>query len=374
MNVRIPVSNASLTEEDALAVADAVRSGRVSAGSRVQAFEAAFASYIGAGHAIAVNTGTAALHIALAALGVGPGDEVIVPSLTFISTANVVLYLGATPVLCDCDPDSYNVTAAILEKHITGRTRAMVPVEMNGLPLDYEAIVGLSVRTGVPIVIDSAESLGSSYKGRLVGSQALIHAFSFFPNKTITTGEGGMITTGDARLASTMRTLVNQGQDGRYNHVALGYNYRMTEMQGALGSSQLRRIGVALAEKERIALAYDRDFAGVQGVDVPPRPPYATAQSWFMYSVRLKDVRARDAAAMELARRGIETRLGFPPVHTQPYYRERFGYRDSDLPDCLAAWRRKLDIPAWPGLPEHDRQEIVSVVARTARSLAALTA
>jgi perosamine synthetase len=374
VNVRIPVSNASLAEEDARAVADAVRSGRVSAGTRVQAFEQAFASYIGAGHAVAVNTGTAALHVALAALGVGPGDEVIVPSLTFISTANVALYLGATPVLCDCDPETYNVTAAILEKHITPRTKAMVPVEMNGLPLDYDAIVGLSTRTGVPLVIDSAESLGSAYMGRLVGSQALVHAFSFYPNKTITTGEGGMLTTGDARLASTMRTLVNQGQDGRYNHVALGYNYRMTEMQGALGSSQLRRIGLALAEKERIASAYDRDFTEAPGVDVPPRPPYATAQSWFMYSVRLRDVRVRDATAMELAKRGIETRLGFPPVHTQPYYRKRYGYRPGDFPDCLAAWRRKLDIPAWPGLPEPERQEIVSVIAQMAGDRAASTA
>lgn len=365
MNVRIPVSNASLTEEDALAVADAVRSGRISSGPCVQAFEGAFASYIGVGHAIAVNTGTAALHVALAALGVGPGDEVIVPSLTFISTANVVLYLGATPVLCDCDPDTYNVTAAILEKHITPRTKAMVPVEMNGLPLDYDAIVGLSTRTGVPLVIDSAESLGSAYMGRLVGSQALVHAFSFFPNKTITTGEGGMITTGDARLASTMRTLVNQGQDGRYNHVALGYNYRMTEMQGALGSSQLKRIKKVLAEKERIARRYDAAFRHVGGVEAPPRPEYASAQSWFMYSVRLPDMRVRDAAVSALGERGIETRLGFPPIHTQPYYRERFGYRSYDLPDCVAAWERKIDIPAWPGLPEASQDEVVQVIKET---------
>ena len=177
---------------------------------------------------------------------------------------------------------------------------------------------------------------------------------------------------GDAGLAARIRTLVNQGQDGRYNHVTLGYNYRMTEMQAALGASQLKRIGHVLSEKERVASAYDRAFATAPGVEVPARPPYATAQSWFMYSVRLPDLAVRDAAVEALAKRGIETRLGFPPVHIQPYYRERFGYRPGDLPVSFRAWQRKLDIPAWPGLPERDQKEIAGVViAETARARAA---
>ncbi len=365
MNIRIPVANAVLTEEDAQAVADVVRSGRISSGLRVRAFEEAFAAYLDVSHAIAVNNGTAALHVALAALGTGPGDEVIVPTLTFISTANVVLYQGGQPVLCECDPDTYNVTADILRRHITPRTKAFMPVEMNGLTLDYDPVLRLSKETGIPLIIDSAESLGSGYKGRPVGSQALLHIFSFFPNKTITTGEGGMITTNHARLAGKLRTLVNQGQDGRYNHVALGFNYRMTEIQAALGHSQLKRVSWSLGEKERIAERYDAAFRHVRGVEPPPRPEYATAQSWYMYSVRLPDMRARDAAVSALAGHGIETRLGFPPIHIQPYYRERFGCRPEELPVALRAWQRKIDIPAWPGLPEASQDEIVQVIKDT---------
>lgn len=362
MRIKIPVAAPTLGEEEAEAVADAVRSGRVSSGSRVRAFEEDFSRYVGARHAIAVNTGTAALHVALAALGVGPGDEVILPSLTFISTANVVLYQGATPVLCECDPRDYNVTPQAIEGRISGRTRAVIPVEMNGLPLDYDNILPVAEAAGVPVVVDSAESLGSAYQGRLVGSQGLIHCFSFYPNKTITTGEGGMITTSDDALAARIRMLVNQGQEGRYNHVALGFNYRMTEMQGALGTVQMKRLERNLKAKECIASRYDRAFKTVRGVGLPARPQYATAQSWFMYSVRVKDRDVRDRVASLLAAEGIETRVGFPPIHTQPYYHQNFGFRDGDLPVTLDAWSRKLDIPSWPELPEEQQAEVVEAL------------
>ena len=363
MNIRIPVANATLTEEDAQAVADAVRSGRISSGPRVHAFEEAFASYAGVRHAVAVNNGTSALHVVLAALGIGPGDEVIVPSLTFIATANAVLYQGAKPVLCECDPKTYNVTADTVSCCITPRTKAVIPVEMNGLPLDYAPLLRLSGETGVPMIVDSAESLGSGYEGRPTGSQGLAHIFSFFPNKTVTTGEGGMVTTGDSALATRVRTLINQGQDGRYNHVALGFNYRMNEMQAALGLSQLKRISWTLRERERIAHRYDRAFAGRPGIEPPTRPSHATAHSWYMYSVRLRDRAVRDAAASALAERGIETRLSFPPVHIQPYYRDLFNLQPGDFPVSLRAWERKLDIPAWPGLPESQQDEVIDALA-----------
>ena len=361
---KIPVAQPVLGDEEIAELTDVIRSGRISSGKKVREFEEAFTGYTGAGHAIAVSTGTAALHVSLAALDIGPGDEVLVPDLTFISTANVVLYQGATPVLCECDPATYNVTAEILESRLTSKTRAMIPVEMNGVPLDYDEILPLAERSGIPMIIDSAESLGSEYSGRKVGNQSLAHCWSFFPNKTVTTGEGGMITTSDSKLATRIRSLVNQGQDGRYNHVALGFNYRMTEMQAAIGVAQMRRLPWILDEKERIAAAYDKAILGIPGIEPAPRPNYATRQSWFMYSVTCENRARRDVAAKGMAEDDIETRTGFPPIHTQPYFRERFGYSESDFPVAMETWERKLDIPCWAGMPENTQARVIDSMKR----------
>ena len=364
----IPIARPTLGDEEIAQVVDALRNGQISAGPKVAEFETAIAEYVGASNAVAVGSGTAALHVALAALGVGPGDEVVVPSMTFISTANVVLYLGATPVLCECDPITFNVTAESVRAAITPRTRAVIPVEMNGLPIDYDSILPVCEEAGVPVVVDSAESLGSAYRGRRVGTQALIHTLSFFPNKTITTGEGGMLLTDDDEIAAHSRRLVNQGQDGRYNHVELGFNYRMTDLQAGVGLAQMGRIEWILEEKAGIAERYDKALCGVDGILTPVRPEYVTAQSWFMYSVRLNDIRSRDAAASFLAENGIETRMGFPPIHIQPYYRERFGYSSNDLPAALAAYERKLDIPIWAGMERDQQRRIVRVLSEAVGS------
>ena len=362
MSEWIPVARPTLGDKEIAQLVDAVRGGRISAGPKVAGFEEAIADYVGAKHAVAVGSGTAALHVALALLGIGPGDEVVVPSMTFISTANVVLYLGATPVLCECDPVTFNVTADSLREAITPRTRAVIPVEMNGLPIDYDSVLPVCEQAGVPVVVDSAESLGSAYRNRHVGSQSLIHTLSFFPNKTITTGEGGMLLTDDDDVSTHARRLVNQGQDGRYNHVELGFNYRMTDLQAAVGLAQMERIQWVLDEKAGIADRYDEALTGIDGVSLPVRPDYATAQSWFMYSVRLKEVASRDATALALEENGVETRMGFPPIHTQPYYRDRFGYSPEDLPLSLTAYERKLDIPIWAGLAPEQQQRIAGVI------------
>jgi perosamine synthetase len=364
MPERIPVAQPTLGDEEIAQLTDAIREGRISAGPKVAGFENSIADYVGAKNAIAVGSGTAALHIALAVLGVGPGDEVVVPSMTFISTANVVLYLGATPVLCECDPVTYNVTADSLRRAITPRTKTVIPVEMNGLPIDYDSILPVCEEAGVSVVLDSAESLGSAYRGQLVGSQALVHTLSFFPNKTITTGEGGMLLTVDDEFAAHARRLVNQGQKGRYNHIELGYNYRMTDLQAGVGLAQMGRIQWVLDEKARIAERYDAAFSGQEGVLIPVRPEYATAQSWFMYSVRLNNTAARDAVARALEDEGIETRMGFPPIHTQPYYRDQFNYSPDDFPITVSAYERKLDIPIWAGLSHDQQDRIISVLCR----------
>ncbi|MQF70516.1 DegT/DnrJ/EryC1/StrS family aminotransferase, partial [SAR202 cluster bacterium AD-812-D07_MRT_10900m] len=321
-----------------------------------------FAAAVGATHAIALNSGTAALHVALAALGVGPGDEVIVPSLTFISSANVILYLGAKPVLVECDPNTFNVTPEIITAAITSKTKAVMPVDMNGIPLDYDPILRLCAEHDIAVVADSAEALGSEYRGVRIGSQAPIHCFSFFPNKTITTGEGGMVTCVDNETEGRIRQLVNQGQDGRYNHVALGFNYRMTEMQAALGISQLSRLDAQIEAKEKLAQFYDRNLEGVPGLELAPRPEWATAQSWFMYSLTVANRTVRDEIAEHLATNGIDTRLGFPPIHNQPYYRDTFGYKPEDLPISMQTWERKIDLPSWPKMTAEQRNRVAAAV------------
>ncbi len=361
----IPVAQPVLGDYEIAELTEVIRSGRISSGAKVQAFEQAVVEFTGARHAIAVSTGTAALHVSLAALGVGPGDEVLVPDLTFISTAYVVLYQGAIPVLCECDPSTYNVTAEILESRLTDKTRALIPVEMNGIPLDYDEILPVADRIGIPVIVDSAESFGSEFEGRTVGDQALAHTRSFFPNKTVTTGEGGMVTTSDSELASEIRSLVNQGQDGRYNHVSLGFNYRMTEMQAAIGLAQMRRLPWILEEKERIASAYDEAILGIPDLEPAPRPTYASRQSWFMYSVTCENRAQRDAIANHMGKDGIETRTGFPPIHSQPYFREHFGYDESDFPVTMAAWERKLDIPCWAGMPEDTQGRVIDSMKRS---------
>jgi len=358
----IPVAQPNITEADVQLVAEAVRSGWVSNGPMVERFENEFCFAVGANYAVAVNSGTAALHVALAALDIGPGDEVIVPSLTFISTANVVLYLGAKPVLVECDPETFNVTAEIISAAITPNTKAVIPVEMNGIPLDYAPLIQLCEERNIALIADSAESLGSASRGTRVGSQASVHCFSFFPNKSITTGEGGMVTCSDASMAERISQLVNQGQDGRYNHVVLGYSYRMTEMQAALGISQLSRLDDLIKAKGELADYYDRHFKNVDGVDLPPRPEWATSQSWFMYSLLVSDQTIRDSVAEHLAQSNIDTRLGFPPIHNQPYYREKFGYHADDLPVTMNLWERKIDLPSWPQMSEEERHRVVTAV------------
>jgi len=347
----IPVANVTTTEKDAQAVYDVVKSGWISKGKKVDEFEAKFAERVEAKHALAVNNGTAALHIVLAALGIGPGDEVIVPSLTFISSANAVLYQNATPILVENDPDTYNVTPEIIEKAITPRTKAIMPVDMNGMPVDYEAILSIGEKHGIPVIADSAESLGAVYKGRKVGGVAEIQCFSFFPNKAITTGEGGMITTSNDELAGKMRMILNQGQDGRYNHVILGYNYRMCDINAALGTVQLSRLDEMMDAKEKIVSRYNKLLAGQEGISIPIVPNYVDRHSWYMYAVQV-DEKIRDAVVDKLAEANIQTRLSFPPIHIQKYYAERFEYAPEDLPASYHTWKRLINIPIWPGLKD----------------------
>ena len=357
----IPIANPRIGEEEARAVYDVVKSGWISMGKKVQEFERMACDYTGAKHALAMNNGTSTLHAILSALDIGPGDEVIVPSLTYISSANVVLYLGATPVLCENDPATFNVAPEHIRAKVTPRTKAFMTVDMKGLPVDFDAFNALSEETGAAFVSDSAESYGAIYKGRKVGAQALVHSFSFFANKNITTGEGGMVTTNDDALYEKLAIVRNQGQEGRYNHTRLGHNYRMTDVLAAIGIEQFKRLDAILDEKVALAARYTAAFAETDHVAAPVVPDHVDRPSWYMYSVTVDEAR-RDPLIEHLAAREIDTRLSFPPIHIQPYYRERFGYEPADYPLAWASYRSFLDIPIWAGMGEDNQDRVVTEI------------
>ncbi|MEQ8667384.1 MAG: DegT/DnrJ/EryC1/StrS family aminotransferase [Rhodospirillales bacterium] len=357
----IPIANPRVGEDEARAVYDVVRSGWISMGKKVQAFEDMATGYTGAKHAIAMNNGTSTLHALLIALDIGPGDEVILPTLTYISSSNVVLYQGATPVLCESDPATFNVTPEQIREKITPRTKAFMTVDLKGLPVDFDAFNALSEETGIPFISDSAESYGAVYKGQRVGAQALAHSFSFFANKNITTGEGGMVTTNDTALYEKLLIIRNQGQEGRYNHTHLGHNYRMTDVLAAIGIEQLKKIDDLLDTKVEIAATYSAAFAAIDGVTAPLVPDYVDRPSWYMYAITV-DANKRDSLLEFLAGRQIDTRLSFPPVHVQPYYVDRFGYRRNDFPLAMQAFDSFVDIPIWADMGDDNQNRVIDSI------------
>jgi len=355
----IPMANPYVGEEEAMAVYKTIKSGWLSMGPKVEEFENSFAKLVGAKYAIATNNGTTALHVALIAAGIKDGDEVLIPDITFASTANVVMYERAIPILVDCDPKTYNISLKDLERKITKKTKAIMPVDMNGMPVDYDAIISIAEKYNLKVIADSAESLGAVYKGKRVGSIAPLHTFSFFPNKNMTTGEGGMITTDDAKLAKTLSQLRNMGQDYRYHHIHLGFNYRMTEIAASIGIEQMKKLSDITIDKERIVKNYDEGLMNQLGISLPYVPNYVDKHAWYMYTVSLDDNINRDEVASELSKFGIETRTSFPPIHTQPYYSDRFKVDKKNHITSYNAWKSLLNLPMWVGLSEQQQTYII---------------
>jgi len=357
----IPVANPNFTESEAKAVYDTIKSGWISMGKKVQEFEKLVCDYTGAKYAIAMNNGTSTLHAILTALNIGPGDEVILPTLTYVSSANVILYTGATPVLCESDPKTFNVEPQEIHSKITKNTKAFMTVDLKGMPVDYDAFNSLSEATGIPFISDSAESLGSEYNGKKVGAQAFASSFSFFANKNITTGEGGMITTDNKSFYETLAILRNQGQEGRYNHTRLGFNYRMTDIQAALGVEQMSRIENILNEKNELAKNYNKNFQNIEEIKIPYLPSYVNKHSWYNYTITV-DSNIRDNLIDYLNEKGIETRLSFPPIHIQPYYSKRFNYKPEDYSMAYESFQKFLDIPIWAGLNQKQQTYIINEI------------
>ena len=358
----IPIAKPYIGEEEARAVHDQIASGWISMGRRVQEFEEAVADYLGVAHAVAMSNGTATLHAALLALGVGPGDEVLVPALSYVSSANAVLYCGARPVFVEEDERTFNIEPEAVETAITDRTKAVMVVDLKGMPVDYDGMLEVCTRRGVKLLADSAESFGAEYKGTKVGSQAPLHSFSMFANKSITTGEGGLVTTNDAELAEICRVVRNQGQSERYVHVMLGHNYRMTDITAAFGLEQLKRVEWFLAQKHAIARRYDAAFADNPLIETPFVPEYATRHTWYMYCIKVAESVDRDGLLAAMRERGVDHRLSFPPIPLQPYYQERFGYKPGDHPRAERLFGRFLDIPCWVGMTDKEIERVIEAV------------
>lgn len=372
----IPITKPCLGDEEIEAVSQALRSGWVAQGPLVAAFEQALAERLGVAHVVATSNCTTSLHIALLCAGIGPGDEVIVPSFTFIATANAVLYVGATPIFVDIDPRTYNMDPMCVEAAISPRTRAIVPVDQIGLAAELDPILDIAQRHGLRVIEDAAPALGATYRGRPIGSISPITCFSFHPRKSITTGEGGAIATNDAEVAARARLLRSHGASisDLARHTAstvtieqyelLGYNYRMTDIQAAIGGAQLRKLDGILALRQRLAQRYNRLLASISGITAPYAPDHAP-HTYQSYCVRLDPATcpSRDVVMEHMLDQRIATRRGVMAIHEEPYYREHFG--NISLPVTEEATRQTLLLPLYAEMTEAEQDRVVEALHRS---------
>jgi perosamine synthetase len=369
----IPVSEPRLGPEELAYVSDCLASGWISSsGAYIERFEQSWADYVGARHGIAVSSGTAALQLAVDAFGLGPGDEVILPSFTIISCALAVLRAGATPVLVDCDAETYCIDAGQAEAAVTPRTRALMPVHIYGHPADMDPLIAVAERHGLAVIEDAAQAHGCEYRSRRggrgawrrCGSFGTLAAFSFYANKPVTTGEGGMILTDSAALAERCRSLRNLCFDSqRFRHEGLGYNFRLSNLQAAIGVAQIGRLSDTLARKRRIGAHYNSLLNGVAGIGLPVERPWARGNYCF-YAILLDDDAGIDAAclAARLRERGVDTRPFFLGLHEQPVFRARELFCDLHLPVTERIARRGLYLPSGPGLTEVEVEAVADAV------------
>jgi len=358
----ISISKPLIGEEEQAAVRRVLESGVIAQGPRVAEFERAFAAFVGVKHAVATSNGTTALHAALLAHGVGPGDEVITTPFTFIASVNAILYTGATPVFVDID-ESFNIDARLIEAAITQRTRAIMPVHLYGQTADMRAIGELAAARGLAVVEDACQAHGATFDGRGAGSFGT-GCFSFYATKNMTTGEGGMITTDDDDVALRARRIINHGMQVRYYHDTLGFNYRMTDVAAAIGIEQLKKLPAFNVRRAANARFYDDQLAAVPGLRIPGIAP-GRGHVYHQYTLRITPEfgRARDEVAEELGKKGISTGVYYPvPVHQQASVRQ-FLSGEPVLPVAERTAREVLAIPVHPGVGDDDRGFIVDTLA-----------
>jgi len=362
----VPLSGPYLDEREEQAVVDVLRSGRLSLGPRIDEFEERFAERVGVPYAAAVSSGTAGLHLLCRIARVGSGDEVVTTPYSFAASANCFVYEGATPVFADVDPDTLNLDPAAVEAAITLRTRAIVAVDIFGYPCELDPIRELCERNGLALIQDACEALGAEYRGAPVGSHGPSAVFAFYPNKQMTTGEGGIVTTHDEAEWRLLKSLRNQGRTdggGWLEHAYLGYNYRLDDVRAAIGIAQLEKLDEILERRDAVAARYTELLGTIEGVEAPLANDAEHRRSWFVYVVKLARGVNRERVIGELEREGIGTARYLPCIHLQQYMRERYGFGEGLCPIAEDASGRTLALPFHTTLAAEDQEHVVEVLS-----------
>jgi dTDP-4-amino-4,6-dideoxygalactose transaminase len=374
----IPFHAPEIGDAEISSVVETLRSGWLTTGPKVRQFEADFARCVGCSHAVAVNSGTAALHLALDAIGIGQGDEVIVPTMTFTATAEVVLYFKARPVLVDCEPDTLNLNSNEIERAITSKTKAIVPVHMAGQPCAMNQILQIAKKYNLKVIEDAAHALPARYQGRTVGSIGDITCFSFYATKTITTGEGGMATTENADWAERMRVMSLHGishdawnrytKEGSwyYEVISPGFKYNLTDLAAAIGVEQLKKCDQFYESRRRIARCYDEAFANLPEIQIPISASN-DQHAWHLYIIQLQLERLKIDRAQfikALSDHNIGTSVHFIPLHLHPFYRDTFAYRPTDFPRATTVFERIVSLPIYPSMTEENVSYVSGKVRR----------
>ena len=359
---KIRVAEPSIEEEDAKAVYNAVKEECLSgSGPYNKQFEKNFAEYIGTKHAIAVNSGTAALHLSLEVLDIRDGDEVITTPFTFAATSNVIIMQNAKPVFVDIEPETFNLDPLKIESSISSKTKAIMPIHYAGQPCEMDAINEIAKKHNLSVIEDAAPAVGATYKGKKAGTLSDIAGFSFFPDKNMTTGEGGMIVTNNSEFAQKCQILKKNGASKRYYNTSIGWNFKMSDINAALGISQLKRIESIIERKNSCAKFYDELLSAIPEITVPTVREYNRA-TYMLYSILIKDNKLREKIRIGLETKGIETRINFPSMHLQPAYIEKFGDTKGSLPISEDASERILGLPIFINMTQTDQELVVNAI------------
>jgi perosamine synthetase len=367
----IPLARPEIGAREEELVREVLRSGALSLGPMLERFERALAEWLGAEDAVAVSSGTAALHLGVRALGWGRGDEVVTSPLSFVASANCLLYEGATPVFCDVDPVTLNIDPDAARSALSERTAGLLPVDIFGYPADLGALSSLAAKRGVGILEDACEALGAVDAGGMaLGARGIPCAFAFYANKQLTTGEGGALIPADTAMASRIRSERNQGRASdmeRIEHERLGFNYRLTDVAAALGVAQLERADEILARRARVAEMYRERLADLEGVIPPCEDRGTERRSWFVYVVQLPEGADREAVIAELARAGIASKPYLPCIHLLPFYRRRFGFEGGEFPVAERFAERSLGLPFFTSMAEEQVERVTGALAEALR-------
>ncbi len=372
--MKIPLSKPWITKEDIESVDEVLKSNHLCFGPWLSEFEKALAQIANRKYGIALNSGTSALHLIIKGLGIGEGDEVITTPFSFIASSNAILFERARPVFVDIKKDTYNIDTELIESAITENTKAILAVDVFGQPADWDKIEEIAKKHNLYVIEDSCEAIGASYKEKPAGSFGIAGTFAFYPNKQITTGEGGAIVTDNEQLKEMAQSLKNQGRgegDTWLSHTRLGYNYRISDINCALGLSQLSRLDKILEMRANIARLYNENLKDMEEIEIPYISENTTRMSWFVYVIRLSDEFSkedRNKVIVELAKRGIQSRNYFSPIHLQPFYVNEFGFKRGDFPITELISDRTISLPFYTTMKEEEVKYVVGALKEILRN------